>query len=90
MVEDIHIASILRACRKTILPPQTSTVCYVRHKNHANFDYKTVEVNAIDKCFINDEPGLMIGSAVARTKKSRKVHVLLVNNTNKTFKIKRG
>lgn len=75
---------------KTILPLQTSTVCYVRHKNHANFDYKTVEVNAIDKCFINDEPGLMIGSAVARTKKSRKVHVLLVNNTNKTFKIKRG
>lgn len=49
-----------------------------------------LEVNAIDTYFINDEPGLMIGSAVARTKKSRKVPVLLVNNTNKTFKIKRG
>lgn len=76
MVEDIHIASILRACKKTILRPQTSTVCYARHRNHTNFDNKTVEVNAIEKCFINDEPGLMIGSAVARTKKSRKVPAL--------------
>lgn len=73
MVEDIHIASILRACKKTILRPQTSTFCYARHKNHANFENKTVEVSAIDKYFINDEPGLMIGSSVLRTKKSRKV-----------------
>lgn len=91
IVEDIHIASILRACtcKKTILRPQTSTDCYARHNNHANFENKAVEVTAIDKSFINDEPGLMIGSAVARMK-SRKVPVLLVNNTNKTYKVKRG
>lgn len=50
---------------------------------YAKFEMlKIVEVTTIDKWVINDEPELMIGSAVARTKKSRKVHVLLVNNTN--------
>lgn len=90
MVEDIHIASILRACKKTVLRPQTSTVCYAKHKNHSNFVNKTVEINAIDKCFLSDEPGLMIGGAIAKTRQSCRVPVLLVNNTNKIFKVKRG
>lgn len=48
MVEVIHIASILLACKKTILRPQTSTVCYARHKNYPNFENKTVVVSAIE------------------------------------------
>lgn len=76
--------------QKTVLRPQTSTVCYAKHKNHSNFVNKTVEINAIDKCFLSDEPGLMIGSAIAKTRQSCRVPVLLVNNTNKIFKVKRG
>lgn len=49
-----------------------------------------MEVNVIDKCFINDELGFMIGSVVVWMKKLCKVYVLLVNNINKIFKIKWG
>ena len=90
IVEDIHIASLLRASRKVIVKPQSSTICLAKHKDHSNFYDKTVEVCALDQSFMNNEPGLMIGSAIAKTKKSRNVPVLLVNNTNKTFRIKRG
>ena len=90
MVEDIHIASLLRTSRRVTIKPQSTTICRARHKDHANFKNKTVEVNALDQGFINNEPGLMIGSAVAKTKMSRNVPVLLVNNTNKTFKLRRG
>jgi hypothetical protein len=90
MVEDIHIASILRASKKTFLKPQSTTVCFAKHRDHAKFQNKIVEVNAFDKGFISEEPGLMIGSVVAKTKPSRRIPVLVVNNTNKTYKLKRG
>jgi hypothetical protein len=90
MVEDIHIASILRATKKTDIKPQSTTVCFAKHKDHANLQNKIVEVNAVDKGFICEEPGLMIGNVVAKTKSSRRIPVLMVNNTNKTFKLKRG
>jgi hypothetical protein len=90
MVEDIHIASILRVTKKTVLKPQSTTVCFAKHKDHANFQNKIVEVNALERGFISEEPGLMIGSVVAKTKSSRRIPVLVVNNTNKTFKLKRS
>jgi hypothetical protein len=62
----------------------------LQNKDHANFREKVVEVNAIDRCFITNEPGLMIGNVIAETKSSRRIPVLKVNNTNKTFKLKRG
>jgi hypothetical protein len=90
MVEDIHIASILRATKKTVIKPQSTTVCFAKHKDHANLQNKIVEVNALDKGFICEKPGLMIGNVVAKTKSPRRIPVLMVNNTNKTFKLKRG
>ena len=46
IVEDIHIASLLRASRKVIVKPQSSTICLAKHKDHSNFYDKTVEVCA--------------------------------------------
>ena len=90
MVEDIHIASILRTNRKTILKPQSTTVCLAKHRNHAHLVNKTVEVSAVDDSFVSKEPGLMLGNALAKTKPSRAIPVLLINNTNKTFRLRRG
>ena len=86
MVEDIHIASILRTNRKTILKPQSTTVCVAKHRNHAHLVTKTVEVSAVDDSFFSKEPGLMLGNALAKTKLSRAIPVLLINNTTQDVK----
>jgi hypothetical protein len=72
------------------LKPQSTTVRFAKHKDHANFQNKIVKVNALDRGFISEEPGLMMESVVAKTKSSQVIPLLVVNNTNKTFKLKRG
>lgn len=44
MVEDIHMASIVCAARKTVLKPKSTTLCFAKHKNHAKFQNKFLKV----------------------------------------------
>lgn len=89
MVEDIQIASMLRTNRKTILKPQFSSVCLSKHRTHAHFVNKTVKVCAVYDSYASKAPGLMVRNALAKTKPSRAIPVLLINNTNKTFRQRR-
>lgn len=41
-------------------------MCYVKYKNYLNFVNKIVEINVIDKCFLSDELGFMIGSVIVK------------------------
>ena len=88
--QDIHIASLVRAARNTVLKPQTARVCEVKIKDSAYFhEGDLLEIQGTDKGFICTEPGLLVTSSLVSYKKG-KCALLLVNNTNKTIRVRRG
>ena len=61
--EDIHIASLVRLRSKTILKPQTATICQGKIKDSSGFpSTKFYSVSAVDTDFIGSEPGLMVSN----------------------------
>ena len=47
------------------------------------------DISAIDHGYVCTEPGLMISDSAARINDNRKIPVMVINNTNKTFQLKR-
>ena len=89
--EDIHIASILRLKSKTILKPQTVNMCLAKIKNNPDILKDTLfQVSQIETGYITSEPGLMVSNSVVKMDNSRQVPIMIVNNTDKTFNLKRG
>ena len=89
--QDIHIASIVRTTKTKVLKPQTATVCYVRMKDSPYFETdQELEVSGTDKGFLAEEPGVIVTNTLVKHSAQRKFPLLIVNNTNKTIKIKRG
>jgi len=88
--EDIHISSIVRIAKNTILKPQTMTICIVKlNKGFCIPDSRLLEITDISDC-IGDEPGITIQGAVSNVSNSQKIPVMIVNQTNKFYKLKRG
>ena len=48
------------------------------------------EISSIDHGYVATEPVLMVSNSIAMINVSRKIPIMVVNNTNKTFKLKRG
>ena len=89
--EDIHISSLLRLARKTNLKPQTATVCTVKVNKGFNLSEKSfLEISAVDSGYISSEPGLEVCKSISKVTNSRKFPVMIINNTNDFFKLKRG
>lgn len=89
--EDIHISSIVGLSKKTILKPQTSNICFVKIKRGFELPKsKLYEILSLDKGGLSDEPGILIGNAIVKIENVNKVPIHIVNNTNKTFRFKRG
>ena len=89
--EDIHISSLLRLYQKTILKPQSVTVCSV--KLNQGFDVANadlLEILPLDSGLLDEEPGIVVFRSLVKVDNSRKIPVMLINNTNKYFKFKRG
>lgn len=85
LVEDIHIASIVRMMRTLTVPPQTATVCSCVVRSSPDLPSNNwYKISAIDHGFVSTEPGLMISNSVAKINDSRKIPIMLVNSTNKT------
>lgn len=90
-VEDIHIASIVRVTANITIKPQTSYLCKGKIKRNPQLPSSGLyQVTASDKGYIGDQPGLMVANSVVKLGKSRQVPVLIVNNSNKTHKLKRN
>ena len=82
--EDIHICSILRVDKDILLGPQTMTVNYVKlNQGFQVGDSGLVEVTNLDSDCIRDEPGLHVRESVNKTTRTRKVPVMIVNQTNR-------
>ncbi|CAC5416202.1 unnamed protein product [Mytilus coruscus] len=89
--EDIHVASIVRLTVNAVLKPQTINVCPVGLKNNPSFgSTKLLEISPVASGYVSTEPGLMISNTVVNFNKNRKFPLMIVNNTNKTVKLRRG
>ena len=64
--EDIHIASLVRLGSKTVLKPQSATVCTGRIKDSGEKPSgELYAVSAIEKGFMGNQPGLMVSNSIA-------------------------
>lgn len=89
--EDIHISSIVRLAKNHIIKPQSVNMCLAKTRNNSDFiPSELLQISAVDSGFISTEPGLMISNAVVKLNKQRKIPILIVNNTNKTYNLRRG
>lgn len=89
--EDIQIASLVRLRAKTILRPQTTSVCIGKIKD--SYDFPSLQlytVSAIDKGFVGSEPGLMVSNSVAKLARGRLLPILVVNSTYQTIRLSKG
>ena len=89
--EDIHIATVVRIASTVTLKPQTANVCtgHLRHKSEG-FDSGSYEMSSIESGYVGTEPGLMIANIIVKPNRTGKFPVMIVNNTNKTLKLKKG
>ena len=89
--EDIHIASLVRLGSKTVLKPQSATVCTGRIKDSGEIPSgELYAVSAIEKGFMGNQPGLMVSNSIAKMSKNRRLPILEVNNTNQTVSLSKG
>ena len=89
--EDIHIASVVRLTSTVILKPQTSKICYAKARHNIAFPaFGIYQVSALKEGHIASEPGLMVSNSVGKLNEARRIPVFIVNNTNRTFCIRRG
>ena len=89
--EDIHIATVVRIASTVTLRPQTGNVCtgHLRHKSEA-FEPGIFEMSSIENGYVGTEPGLMIANIIVKPNKTGRFPVMIINNTNKTLKLKKG
>ena len=89
--EDIKIASIVRCAKDAVLKPQTVNVYPVKSKNNPSFGATNlVEISTLESGYVSSEPGLMVISTVAKFNKKRQFPLMIVNNTNKTIRLKKN
>ena len=89
--EDNHICSIVRLHKKTVIEPQTAVICHVKlQKGFQLSDSRLLEVTNFEPGCILDEPGLTLKESVNTVKSPFKVPVLIVNETTKCYRLRRG
>ncbi|CAG2243917.1 unnamed protein product [Mytilus edulis] len=88
---DIHVASIVRFAKRTLLKPQSVNICIGKIKKHSCFlNSELLQVSAVDSGYINSEAGLLVSNSVTKIHKANNIPVLMLNNTNKTICLNRG
>ena len=88
---DIHISSLVCSKRDFVLPPQTACVCQVKMKKSEYFEKeKYLEISKPSKGFVVEEPGIKVYECGVTVNKRGEYPLLVANETNKTYKIRRG
>ena len=63
--QDIHIVSLLRVNKTTVLKPKTALICQVRMKDAPYFEQGAMlEIVGTDKGFLSEEPGFLFSRGV--------------------------
>ena len=91
LIEDIHIASVVRLKSTLVLKPHTAYICKGRVKNNPQISKQGIyQVSSIEQSFINNDPGLEMTSAVIKLDESGSCPVRIVNYTGKMYTLKKG
>lgn len=88
--KDEQMSSLVRLTEDLTLYPQTATFCKAkraRYSAHQNGIYLT---EAAESGVLADEPGLMIACSLNHIEGGRTFGIRLVNNTNRTYHLKKG
>ena len=88
--EDIHVASTVRMKNTCVLKPNTACICYGKVRNNPDLPSgQSYDISEIDRGFLAKEPGLKVINTVSCLNKNRTIPLLVVNETNRHFKLYR-
>ena len=88
--EDIHVASTVRMKSTCIIKPNTAKICYGKVRKNPDLPSgQLYDITEIDRGFIANEPGLKVINCVITLSEERTIPLLIVNQTNRHFKIYR-
>ncbi len=88
LVRDVHVSMV--RCNKTfVIPPQQVMRVYAKAPQE-DFGSPAVQVTTLADGFIMDEPGLSLIPTVMKRKYHRTFPILIMNNTNRHYKVKRN
>jgi len=89
--EDIHISSIVRLQKKTVLKPNTVTICHVKLNKCFNVgESQLLTLTGTLEGVLSEQPEITIYESLNRVRNPRKVPIMLVNNSQKFINLKRG
>ena len=87
--EDIHIASTVRMKHTCVIKPNTAQICYGKVRENPDLPSgQLYDVMEINRGFIANEPELKVINCVTLPQ-NRTLPLLIVNQTNRDFKIYR-
>ena len=90
VMEDIHVASTVRMKNTCVLKPNTACVCYGKVRNNPDLPSgQSYDISEIDRGFLAKESGLKVINTVSCLNKNRTIPLLVVNETNRHFKLYR-
>ena len=88
--EDIHVASTVRMKHTCVIKPNTAQICYGKVREPPDLPSgQLYDVMEINRGFIANEPGLKVINCVTTLPQNRSLPLLIVNQTNRHFKIYR-
>ena len=88
---DVHISSISRISKTTVLRPRTIYLIQAQLKKTDYFDtQKTYQIEKLQRGFLADQPEIEITPSLMKLRNGRFFPVQIVNNSNKFIKLKRG
>ena len=91
LIEDIHIASIIRSQCTVTLKPNTSYIIKGKIKSNPQIPTsKLYQELSADKGFISEEPGLTITDGLIKLNRSHIIPVQISNTTGRTYRLQRG
>ena len=89
--QDIHIASLVRSCSTIVLKPKTAVQLWVKRKEGPYFkEGQELELSSAEKGFMASQPEVMLATTVVKNTKEGRFPALLINDSHKTVRIKRG
>ena len=87
----IHIASPVPLGSKTVLKPQSATVCTGRIKDSGEIPSgELYAVSAMEKVFMGNQAGLMVSNSIAKMPQKSSLPIFVVNSTNQTVSLSKG
>lgn len=87
--EDARISALVRLAGKITLRPQHLHTCMaqVGFKNGQGLEY---EIEQISSGYVSKLSGISVANSVVRINKSRRLPLMIMNNTNQTVTLRRG